>query len=407
MTSGSEINKSDLLFAKWLNRDKTRDKTKRIGPRPSNIDIPLSFGQERLLFLQQLNPENPFYNCAGAIRIKGNLDVDFLIQSFKVSAQGHEILKTNFDFKNGKAIQIIRKQALLKINEYDLRNIPVKSRFEHSEKLALEEADHVFDLKNGYLTKISIIQISDIESLLIVNMHHIIFDKWSLRVFIDQVAENYLKLNQGLKINASSSEIQYGDYSYWQRNKTLDSKKIAYWKNKLDNCVDLMDLPTDFPRPNRLTFRGAYSSKLLTNSLSTRIKDFAKKLKSTPFGLFLTVFKILLYRYTGETDILVGSPYTNRNKAELDKVLGFFNDTLVLRSNLSSNPTFLELLEEVKKTSQEALVNLDMPFESLVKMLKPNRFVNYNPSLSSYVHLSKYSKTYFLRGRIRSRLSTF
>lgn len=371
--------KKDSLLDKWLNRDENQARSSGISRRPDDVSAPLSMGQQRLLFLQQLYPDNPFYNYADAYRFRGNLDVDNLIQSFELVAQRHEVLRTNFKTVDSETVQKINKLPNFEISRHDLRNSLDDARYENARKLAIQEVRKPFKLQDGPLSRISILRLAEEDFLVVLTMHHIIFDKWSMGILLKELAENYQKLSKSETVKTDSLAIQYADFAYWQSRQETDESELNYWSTKLENSLEFLDLPTDFRRPNRPSFRGAYSARHFSPYLSKAIRMLCRRTNATPYVLLLTAYKILLNRYTNETDILVGSPFTNRDRVELETLIGFFNDTLVLRSDLSGNPTFLELLDVVKQTTQDALIHKNMPFETLVKALKPERFLNYNP----------------------------
>ena len=379
MQAGSEKTKQNALLSKWLNREKQSEETKGVQPRPKGMKVPLSSGQQRLLFLQQLYPENPFYHYADAYKFKGKLDIDSLIKSFETIALRHSILRTKVIVENGQAFQKTNDSPLFEITEHDLRDVADADIEKVFKDLAIKEANKLLDSPDGYLTRISFLHLKDDECVMILTVHHIITDKWSMRILRDELAENYQKLCNGKQLDSSPLEIQYADYAYWQSLQKPNPTNLSYWKNKLENSLTSLNLPTDFPRPVRPTFHGAYSTQKLSADLSTKLKNLCRNTNKTLYVVLLTAYKILLKQYSNETDILVGSPFTNRDEIALEKLIGFFNDTLVLRSDLSKNPTFAELLEQVWTTTQDAFTHKNMPFETLVKSLKIDRQLNYNP----------------------------
>lgn len=379
MPTGSEKTNQNSLLSKWLNRVKKSDDPKGVQPRPEGVKVPLSLGQQRLLFLQQLYPENPFYHYADAYKFKGKLDVGSLIKSYEIAAQRHDVLRTKAVIEDGRAIQQITDKPLFEISEYDLRHLPESAREKRLQELAVSEARKPLESPDGYIMRISILRLKTEEFWVILTLHHIVMDKWSMQLLQNEVAEYYRKLINSEEVNVSPLVIQYADYAYWQSLQKPNAENLAYWKSKLENSLTFLPLPTDFPRPNRPTFRGAYSTQKLPDELSNNLKRFCRERNKTLYTVILTAFKILLKRYSGETDILVGSPFTNRDEIALEKLIGFFDDTLVLRSDLSKDPTFSELLEQVWTTTQAAFAHKNMPFEVLVKSLKPDRYLNHNP----------------------------
>ena len=379
MPTGSEKTNQNSLLNKWLNRVKKSDDPKGLQPRPEGVKVPLSLGQQRLFFLQQLYPGNPFYHYAEAYNFNGKLEVESLIRSFEIAAQRHDILRTKVVFENRQAIQQVNDKPLFEISEYDLRNLPETDREKVSQELAVSEARKSLESPDGYIIRISILRLKEDEVWVILTMHHIIMDKWSMHLLQNEVADYYRKLINNEEVNFSPLTIQYADYAYWQSLQKPNAETLVYWKSKLENSLTFLELPTDFPRPYRPTFRGAYSTQKFPDDLSNNLKKFCREKNKTLYTVVLTAFKILLKRYSGETDILVGSPFTNRDEIALEKIIGFFDDTLVLRSDLSNDPTFIELLEQVWTTTQAAFAHKNMPFEVLVKSLKPDRYLNHNP----------------------------
>jgi amino acid adenylation domain-containing protein len=379
MQAGSEKTNQNSLLSKWLNRVKKSDDPKGVQPRPEGVKVPLSLGQHRLLFLQQLYPENPFYHYAEAYKFKGKLYVESLVKSFEIAAQRHDILRTKVVFENGQAFQQINDKPIFEISEHDLRGLAETNVSKVCRELAIKEARKSLESPAGYLTRISIMRLKEDEFLVVLTLHHILTDMWSIRLLQNEIAEYYRNLTTGKEVNFSPLEIQYADYAYWQSLQKPNAENLAYWKNKLQNSLTILDLPVDFPRPNRPTFRGAHSSHKFPIELSSKLKIFCKERKKTLYTVILTAFKILLKRYSGETDILVGSPFTTRDEIALENLIGFFDDTLVLRSDLSNDSTFNELLENVWTTIQAAFVHKKMPFEVLVKSLQPERYLNHNP----------------------------
>jgi amino acid adenylation domain-containing protein len=379
MPAGSEKTNENSLLSKWLNRVKKSDDPKGVQPRPEGVKVPLSLGQQRLLFLQQLYPENPFYHYAEAYKFKGKLDIESLIKSFEIAAQRHDILRTKVVLENGQAFQQVNDTPLFEISEHDLRSLPETKLEKVYRDLAINEARRSLESPDGYLTRVSILRLKEDVFLVVLTMHHIIMDKWSMRLLENEVAGYYRKLTNGEEVNFSPLKIQYADYAYWQSLQKPNSENLAYWKNKLQDSLTFLQLPADFPRPYRPTFRGAYSTQKFSIELSNKLKNFCRGRNKTLYTVVLTAFKILLQRYSGETDILVGSPVTNRDEIALENIIGFFDDTLVLRSDLSNDPMFSELLEQVWATTQGAFAHKNMPFEVLVKSLKPERYLNHNP----------------------------
>ena len=272
MLSGSEKTNQISLLSKWLNRVKMSDHPKGVQPRPESVKVPLSFGQQRLLFLQQLYPENPFYHYAEAYKFKGKLEVETLIKSFEIAAQRHDILRTKVVFENGQAFQEVNDKPLFEISEHDLRGLPEIELEKAYRDLAIKEARKSLESPDGYLSRISILRLKEDVFLVVLTMHHIIMDKWSMHLLQKEVAEFYRKLTTGEEVNFSPLKIQYADYAYWQSLQKPNAENLAYWKNKLQDSLTFLQLSTDFPRPNRPTFRGAYSTQKFSIELSNKLK---------------------------------------------------------------------------------------------------------------------------------------
>ncbi|NTS40744.1 amino acid adenylation domain-containing protein [Flavisolibacter sp. BT320] len=379
MPAGPEKTNQNSLLSKWLDRVKKSEEPKGVQPRPEGVKVPLSLGQQRLLFLQQLYPENPFYHYAEAYKFKGKLEVKYLIKSFEIAAQRHHILRTKVVIENGQAFQKVNENLLVDVSEHDLWNLPQTEIEKVCQDLAINEARKSLESPDGYMTRLAIMRLKEDEFFVVLIMHHILGDNWSLHLLQQEVAGYYRKLANGENVNFVPLKIQYADYAYWQSLQKTNLENLVYWKNKMQDSLSLLQLPTDFPRPNRPTFRGAHSTQKFSGELSNQLKIFCREKNKTLFTVVLTAFKILLKRYTGENDILVGSPFTNRDELALENLIGFFNDTLVLRSDLSNDPTYNELLVQVWTTTQNAFAHKNMPFELLVKSLKLNRNLNYNP----------------------------
>lgn len=367
------------LLSKWLNRKKATSEPTGIQPIEQGKDLPQSFGQQRLWFLQQLYPGNPFYHYADLIRLKGPLDAKKLFDSYHLLAEKHEILRTTFSVKNGQPVQVTRDGKATEILSIDLRDKDHSDKENEVHNIASELARKPFDLSQGPLVRIALMVLSDADHFLLVSMHHIITDKWSMQLLRDEWAEIYASLVNGEPPKINKLPFQYSDYAYWLRQQKPDTKQLAFWKNKLAGELPVMDLPTDKIRPVSPTFGGAFSKRSYSDSLSGDLKALSSNSGTTMFVLMLAAYKVLLHRYSGQTDLLVGTPITNRDQTSLEKLIGFFNDTVVLRSQFNPETSFDGFLTEIKQTVLEAFSNKNTPFEELVKMLKPERTVNVNP----------------------------
>ncbi|MBW4611021.1 MAG: amino acid adenylation domain-containing protein [Hassallia sp. WJT32-NPBG1] len=357
-------------------------KTHRISPRENADETPLSFAQQRLWFLHRLQPKSPAYNIPAAVRLKGQLKAAALEHSINEIVQRHEVLRTTFITVDQQPVQVIHSAPTLMLPMMDLQDLPESERETQTFQLAAEEAQKPFDLTQGPLLRAKLLRVSPEEHILLLTMHHIVSDGWSLGVLLRELAVLYDAFSHHKPVPLPPLSIQYADFAVWQREwlqGEVVSELLAYWKQQLSGNLPILQLPTDRPRPAVQTFRGARQAFLLPKSLSEQIKNLSQQEGVTLFMTLLTAFKILLYRYTGQEDILVGSPVANRNQAEIENLIGFFINTLVLRTDLGGNPTFRELLGQVREMVLEAYNHQDLPFEKLVENLRPERDSSHTP----------------------------
>ncbi|MFN6479645.1 non-ribosomal peptide synthetase [Nostoc sp. DedQUE07] len=364
---------------------------------------PLSFAQQGLWFINQLNPDSPTYNIPIVINFKGCIDKASLEDSLNEIIRRHEVLRTSFTVSDGQPIQVINQAVPLTLAVEDLRLLSENQRTQEAQRLAIELAQQPFDLSAQSLLRTKILQLNDKSYQLLIALHHIIADGWSIGILIKELTALYEAFSTGklslhsrsvLQTHALASllpqrgtplpelAIQYRDFVNWQQ-KWLDGERIqpllTYWKQKLQGELPVLNLPTDRARSPVQTFKGAQAKLVLSQTLTKELKNLSRHAGVTLFMTLLTAFKTLLYRYTGQTDILVGSPIANRNRAEVELLIGLFVNVLVLRTDLSGDLSFQELLARVKSTALEAYVHQDLPFEKLVKELQPNRDLSYNP----------------------------
>ncbi|BAY50137.1 amino acid adenylation domain-containing protein (plasmid) [Scytonema sp. HK-05] len=350
------------------------------GDRTQNL--PLSFGQEQIWLLNQLEPNNPFYNEQAALRLRGNLNVVALEQSLNKIIARHEALRTNFRTFNEQPIQVIAESLTLNLSVVDLTKLPESEREIACQQLATAEAIRPFDLANSGLIRASVLKVTELEHVLLLTLHHIVFDAWSVGVLMRELATIYSALCNNLSPELPELQIQYADFAIWQRQwlqTEVLQRQLNYWQQLLKNAPSLLELPTDRPRPAIQTFRGARQHIKLSIELSEALANFSKQEKATLFTTLFTAFVTLLYRYTGSDDILVGTPIANRDRFETEYLIGFFVNTLVLRTDLSGNPSFKQLLSRVRQLMSQAYAHSDLPFEELVKALQPERDLSHTP----------------------------
>ena len=352
-----------------------------ITPIARTENIPLSFAQQRLWFLDQMEPENPFYNLAAILRLKGSLDLAALEQSFNEIVRRHESLRTTFKTTDGHAVQEIAPANKLAFPILDWRQLE-NGRETEVLRLAENEAQQPFNLATGPLIRITIVRLADTEYVALLTMHHIVADAWSKSVLVRELSILYEAFSKGQPSPLLELPIQYPDFTVWQRQwlqgEVLETQ-LAYWRQQLSGSLPVLQLPTDRPRPKIQTFRGTKYSFSLDSELTEALRELGRQEEVTLFMTLLAVFKTLLYRYTFQEDILVGSPIANRNRTETEQLIGFFANTLVLRTDLSDDPTFKELLGRIKQTTWDAYDHQDLPFEKLVEELQPERDLSYSP----------------------------
>jgi len=344
--------------------------------------FPTSFAQQRLWFIDQLEPGNPFYNLPAAVLLKGRLNVVVLELSFKEIVRRHEALRTTFATVDGQPVQVVGQKFNFGLQVLDLQQLAETEREEKVKQLAAQEARKPFDLTKGPLLRASLLQLNAEEYVLLLTLHHIIFDGWSIGVFLQELAALYEAFSIGKPSPLPELSIQYADFAIWQREWLAGDRlqtQLNYWKNQLSGAPPLLELPADRPRPPAQTYRGAKESFLIPRTLTEAIKKLSRQENVTLFMTLLAAFKTLLYRYTGQADIPVGSPIANRNRAEIQGLIGFFVNTLVLRTDLSGALTFRQLLARIREVSLEAYAHQDLPFEKLVEELQPERKLSYNP----------------------------
>ncbi len=345
-------------------------------------ELPLSYAQQRLWFLDQLEPNSPFYNISLALHLAGNLQVDVLEKSLQEIIQRHESLRTNFATIEGNPVQIIKPESNWQLTLVNGKDSP-KYREEQEIKKWLEIHSHQpFDLANDSLIRATLLKLSDTEHFLLICLHHIVSDGWSMGVFIQELTTLYNAYTKGLEPLLQELPIQYADFAIWQREYLqgeIRQNQLNYWQKQLAAAPALLHLPTDYPRPLQQSFQGDRIKCILSPELSQGLNKLSREKGVTLFMTLLTAFQTLLYRYTGQTDILVGTPIANRTRSELAGLIGFFVNTLVLRTDLAGNPSFSELLKQVRETATDAYDHQDLPFEMLVEALQPERNMSYTP----------------------------
>jgi amino acid adenylation domain-containing protein len=349
--------------------------------RSTRNPAPLSFAQERLWFLEQLESGSAAYNICRATRLSGKLNFFALESSLNEIVRRHEVLRSVIRVADGQPIQVAEPPYELKLSVVDLRAVSDIELGAHIRNRIQQEAETPFDFAAGKFLRAELLRFGNEEHILILATHHIVSDAWSMGILTRELWALYEAYANDRPPPLQDLSVQYADFAVWQRNwlqgEVLESQ-LSYWKKQL-NEIPILNLPTDRPRPARQNFRGARHSIALEQSLTEAINDLSHREGVTPFMTLLSGFQVLLYRYSGQEDVVVGSPIANRRRTELDSLIGFFVNTLVLRADLSGNPTFKEALARVREVCFGAYAHQDLPFEKLVEELKPERDTSRNP----------------------------
>ena len=354
----------------------THTSVQPIEPIPRDQPLPLSFNQQRLWFLNELEGPNPIYNVPMAWRILGPLNIDVLETCITEIVRRHEALRTTFADSNGTPVQKIAPPWDVYLPVVDLQHLSEDEVETEARKLAFEDIETPFDLTQGPLFRGTVFRLKSNEHVLVMVVHHIIFDVWSIGVFIKELSALYSVFSANQPSPLPDLPIQYADFAHWQNtwlSGEILEQQLTYWKEKLAGPLPILELPADSPRPPVYRFRGAVHTFMIPDPIVASVRAMSQKEGVTLFMVLLTVFKILLYRYTEQEDIIVGSPIANRTRPEVAPLIGFFVNTMVLRTDLSGNPNFLELLSRVKQTAMAAYAHQDTPFQYLVESLHIER----------------------------------
>lgn len=351
-------------------------------PRRQNSQYaPISDVQKGIWYFEQLVSDETPYNEGSAFHLRGNLNVKALEEGIKKITQRHEILRTTFPLKNQQPIQLIASSVDWSLKIVDLKHLSSQTKMPQVEKLIEEEVKRPFDLTCDLLWRAILFDLAENEYVLLFVRHHIIYDGFSGVVFYRELKEIYHSLLNNRQPQLPQLPIQYGDFTAWQQQQKKEESyllKLNYWQEKLKDAP-ILKLPTDYPRPYLQTFTGKVLTREFSEDLLVKLKTLSYDSQSTLFMVLFSAFTVLLYQYSGQDDICVGTPYANRQRAEIQNLIGFFVATLVLRVNLSNALTFIDLLEQVKKTTLEAYNNPEIPYEELAQILKVKRNPSYSP----------------------------
>ncbi|TBV02401.1 condensation domain-containing protein, partial [Stutzerimonas kirkiae] len=349
-----------------------------ISPRDSGESQFLSYAQQRQWFLWQLEPESTAYNMPTALRFKGDLNIEALRSSFEALIARHESLRTTFRQEGEQAVQIIQPGIDLVLDQEGLEAASealIQSKVE-------EEVSRPFDLEQGPLLRVKLLRLAKDDHVLVLTLHHIVSDGWSMPIMVDELVQLYEGYCTGQQVNLPELSIQYADYAIWQRSwmeAGEQERQLAYWKAQLGDEQPVLELPIDRPRPAIQSQEGANFSIEFNDKLAQSLKQLVKRQGVSLFMLLLASFQTLLHRYSGQSDIRVGVPNANRNRVETERLIGFFVNTQVLKAEFDLGTTFSGLLQQVQQAALEAQEHQDLPFEQLVEALHPERSLSHSP----------------------------
>lgn len=382
-------------LASWLDQQHGSDTLPPIEPQPQNATLCLSYAQQRLWFLDQLEEASATYNMSLGLRLSGKLDKAALQQSFIILVERHQSLRLCFPQIDGKpVIKVLPAYNPLTVT--DLCHLTSDEQATKIQRLSQAYAVQPFDLAKGPLLRLHLLQLHEQEYLLLFNIHHIIFDGWSMNILMREWVTLYTALYQGQEAKLKPLTIQYTDYAAWQRNWLQDEvlqRQLDYWQTQLADAQTLLELPTDFPRPVMPSNRGDHLTSRIDSDLTQQLHALSQQQGCTLFMTLLTAFNILLYRYTGQNDLLIGSPIANRTHSQIENLIGFFVNNLVLRTRISAPIGFNDLLKQVRHTALGAYAHQDIPFEQLVEHLQVERSLSHNPLFQVMFSLQNNDKT--------------
>jgi len=382
----------DLALFRHLLQEGGVDLTsaRSIPVRQDRAELPLSFAQQRLWFLHQLNPLTTAYNNLIVVHLSGPLDAAVLQQSLNEIVRRHEVLRTTFGLVRGHPVQVISPAVTIKLTLDDLRRLPAVDHMPKVERRAMEDVNRPFDLSRDVFLRVTVLRLGEVEHVLVITLHHIVWDAHSAKIFFAELDAFYRALLTSQATSLPPLSIQYADFACWQREwlqGAVLERQLAYWCAQMQGAPVLLKLPTDYPRPATQGFRGACRQFALPKLAAEALDALGYREGCTVFMVLLAAFQVMLSYYTGQTDIVVGTDVSDRNRLETEPLMGFFVNQLAVRTDLSGNPSFKELLRRVRAVALQAYAHRDVPIEQVVQALKLERRLDYAPLFQVKLYL--------------------
>ena len=365
----------------------------RIPTCDRETQIPLSYAQQRLWFLDKLEPNTSTYNIFSAVRLNGPFDMSAFEKSINEIVRRHESLRTTFYDVEGHPYQQINPFSQFTLPFDDISHLTIEERETETQRILTEESQHTFNLNQDLLVRTRIVRVAPTEHLFFANMHHIASDGWSFQIFLKELVTLYAAFSSNQPSPLSELTIQYADFSAWQQtnlNSAEIDAQLDYWKEQLKGNLPILELPTDFQRPKIQTYHGEQCTKTISPNISKALHDLSNQQGTTLFMVMLSAFATLLHRISGQDDIIVGSPIAGRELTELEPLIGVFLNTLALRTDLTGDPSYMELLKRVQKVCLDAYANQDVPFEKLLEELQPERDLSRTPMFQVFFNMFNY-----------------
>lgn len=369
-------------MAKYIGEQTVQSSDMEIRPIDRTKQLPLSFSQQRLWFVDQLNGGSQQYNLPLALELKGELDTVALAQSFSALVTKHEVLRTTYEMREGEAVQCVNDPQMIKIDHHDLSSLPLSEQEGAVFSILHQQIACDFDLANSLMIRVSLIHLDERHHVLLVVIHHIASDGWSMGLLADEISHYYAQWQQQGKCDVTPLPLQYADYAAWQRlhlSGGVITPQLEYWQRQLADIPQVHSLELDNPRPAKPSYKGGSVSLSYDNLLTEEITKFAQRHSVTLFMLLQSVYALVVSRWSNDSDIVIGSPIAGRHHHEVEQMMGFFVNTLLFRHQVDTSSCFTEVLQQARTMTLSAFANQDVPFELLVEQLEPERSISHAP----------------------------